>query len=119
MTEITDKEREYIENDVLAVKEASEKISNLKDNTQVFTENDCTDCKIEVEDSETAIFDAIYMVKIYLNKELIYIEHYTDIYQAQASANMWEDKDYICEIEVFRPVKIIDRGFWRNAKPEL
>ena len=60
----------------------------------------------------------VFMVKIYLNKEVVFIEHYEDINQAQINANKWEDKGYICEIAVFKRSKIIERDFWREARIE-
>ena len=64
-------------------------------------------------------FEKIYLVKIYLNKELIYIEHYVEYEAAKKSANFWEDKDYICEIIVLEKSTIIERGEWRDAKPDV
>jgi hypothetical protein len=62
--------------------------------------------------------DKIYIVKIYLNKELVYTEQHTDILSAEISANKWEDKGYICEIILYDAEKTIERGFWRVARIE-
>lgn len=61
-------------------------------------------------------YGKIYLVKIYLNKELIFIEHFIDEAQAKKSANFWEDKDYICEISVFEETQILSREEWREAR---
>lgn len=62
--------------------------------------------------------DKIYIVKIYLNKELVYTEQHIDILSAEISANKWEDRDYICEVLLYECVKTIERGFWRVNRTE-
>lgn len=65
------------------------------------------------------VFDKIYLVKIYLNKELIYVESYTDLEKALQWANFWEDKDYICEVLIYESTKCLERSVWRNAKVDI
>lgn len=43
-------------------------------------------------------YDKIYLVRIYLKDELIYIEHFIDLIDADKSANFWESKGYQTEI---------------------
>lgn len=61
-------------------------------------------------------YGKIFLVKIYLNKELIFIEHYIDEEKAKQMANFWEDKDYICEISVYEETQILHREDWREAR---
>ena len=55
-------------------------------------------------------YDALYLVKIYLNNELIYIEHYVDRTQAIKSSEFWESKGYTCKIYLYQPTEMIYRG---------
>lgn len=55
-------------------------------------------------------YDELYLVKIYLNDELIYIEHFVDKTQALKSGEFWETKGYKCEVHIYQSVEIIERG---------
>lgn len=55
-------------------------------------------------------YDMLYLVKIYLNNELIYIEHFVDKTQSIKSVEFWEKKGYTCRLYLYQPTEIIYRG---------
>lgn len=58
----------------------------------------------------------IFCVKVYVNKEMVNLSYFADMYSALSYANSCENKDYICEIECYHYHKTVSREFWREVK---
>lgn len=60
----------------------------------------------------------IYLVKVFVNREIVLVITCMTLDNALMIANMNEDNDYICEIEAYDYHKTLSREFWRDAKTD-
>lgn len=60
----------------------------------------------------------MFEVRVFVNQQPVQILYFSELGSAVNSANDYEDKGYICEINNYVEYKVMSREFWRRRVEE-